>query len=218
MGDWHFDTDPIQRGKSMTIDEEMNIWSNLHSFLGYLTRNNCYEPQGQTNTLKGEMRDTPRRVLKAWHDELCSGYDFTEDNIESMLTQFDTPEQYDEIVILKNIEFFSLCSHHLLPFFGTAHIAYLPDKKVVGISKLARLLEVYSRRLQMQERLTSQITTALMKHLNPRGAACVIKAKHLCCSSRGVNKQSSEMVTSSMLGVFRTDSIARNELLRLIGG
>ncbi len=123
----------------------------------------------------------------------------------------------DEVVLLKDIEFVSHCEHHMLPFLGKAHIAYIPNGKVLGVSKLARLLEIYSRRLQIQERLCQQITTALDEHLKPLGSACVIEAQHLCMVARGVQKQNSVMVTSSLTGVFRDKGEARSELLDMIG-
>jgi GTP cyclohydrolase I len=161
-------------------------------------------------------KDTPRRVVESWK-ELYSGYKFSDNDVEKMLTQFDS-ESYDEMVILKDIEFYSTCSHHLLPFFGKAHIGYIPDKKVVGISKLARLLEVYARRLQTQERIASQVTNALMKHLKPLGAGCVIEAKHMCIACRGIEKQHSMMVTSCLQGGMKTDLNCRQEFMNLIKG
>jgi len=189
--------------------------ANVRELIGWLTRGQCFEADGFT--LIPSMKNTPARFLKAWHDELCSGYDVSDDDIATMLTQFDS-EKYDEIIVLKNVEFFSLCEHHMMPFTGTAHVAYLPDKegKVVGLSKLARLLDVYSRRMQMQERITWQVTSALMKHLQPRGAACILKAKHFCVCSRGINKQQSEMVTASKTGVFRNDLGIKIELERML--
>jgi len=158
------------------------------------------------------LRDTPKRVVKAWGD-LCSGYG---QNPEDFLTVFDG-EGYDEMVLLKNCEFSSMCEHHMLPFIGIAHIAYIPNGKVIGLSKLARILDMYARRLQIQEQMTMQITNALQAHLEPRGVACIIEAKHQCMSCRGIRKQNSSMVTSSMVGVFRDDkSQARSELLQLI--
>ena len=111
---------------------------------------------------------------------------------------------------------YSMCEHHMLPFYGKAHVAYIPDKKVIGISKLARLLEIYARRLQIQERIGEQVTEALMQYLKPKGAACIIEARHLCMCSRGVGKQNSIMVTSSMKGVFYDDPSAKQELMTLI--
>lgn len=124
-------------------------------------------------------------------------------------------EKCDEMVVLKGIEFYSFCEHHMLPFFGKASIAYIPDGRVVGVSKLARLLECYARRLQVQERLTDQIAQAIMEYLKPKGAAVVLTAKHLCMTSRGVEKQNSEMITSSLQGVFRSDERVRKEFLQL---
>lgn len=157
------------------------------------------------------LLDTPRRVIKSW-DELYSGY---HQDPKEVLTLFSA-DGYDQLVLLKDIEIYSMCEHHMLPFFGKAHIAYLPGKKIIGISKLARLIEIYARRLQIQERIGDQVTEALMNYLEAQGAACIIEAKHMCMCSRGVSKQNSIMTTSSMKGIFMTDSTARNELLQLI--
>ena len=146
------------------------------------------------------------------YKELFSGY--TKDPKE-VFTQFD-PDGYDQIVLLKDVELYSMCEHHMLPFIGRAHIAYIPNKKVIGISKLARLLEIYSRRLQIQERIGEQITNAIMKYLDAQGAACIIEAQHLCMQMRGVGKQHSTMVTSSLKGVFMGKPEARAELMGLI--
>jgi len=156
--------------------------------------------------------DTPKRVVKMW-GHIFSGY---EKNPADIFTTFDSGD-YDEMVILRNIEMYSMCEHHMLPFFGKAHIAYIPNGKVIGVSKLARLLEIYSRRLQIQERIGDQVTSDLMKYLNAKGAACIIQATHMCMRMRGVEKQQSEMITSSLTGVFKTDLAARQELLTLIG-
>ena len=157
------------------------------------------------------LRKTPERIVRAW-DEIFRGY---KQNPEDLLTTFDA-DGCDQIVLLKNIELFSVCEHHLLPFFGKAHVAYIPKDRVIGISKLARLVDIYARRAQIQERIGEQVTSALMSHLNPMGAACIIEAVHLCMRMRGCSKQGSTMVTSSMKGVFFTDSKARQELLELI--
>jgi GTP cyclohydrolase I len=154
---------------------------------------------------------TPERVEKAWN-EIFAGY---KKDPKDLLTTFDS-DGCDQVVLLKDIELFSMCEHHLLPFFGVAHVAYIPNKKVIGISKLARLLDIYARRAQIQERIGEQVTTALMEHLSPKGAACIIEATHMCMRMRGVSKQHSTMVTSSMKGVFFTDSAARSELMQLI--
>jgi len=156
--------------------------------------------------------DTPKRIIKSW-EHLYSGYN---KDPKEILTVFDS-DGYDEIVLLKNIELFSMCEHHMLPFIGKAHIGYLPNKKVIGISKLARLMEIFARRLQIQERLTKQIAQSLQDLLNPIGVGVIIEAKHMCMQMRGVEKQNSSMVTSSMLGVFREDSSARKEFLSLVG-
>jgi GTP cyclohydrolase I len=157
------------------------------------------------------LKETPDRVLRSY-SELFSGY---KKKPEDVFKCFEDGA-CDELVLLKNIEFVSFCEHHMLPFFGTAHIGYVPEGKIIGISKLARLLEIYSRRLQVQERLTEQVTKDLMKYLQPKGAACVLEATHSCMTCRGVGKQNSRMVTSSLLGVFRDNSAARAELFQLI--
>lgn len=131
---------------------------------------------------------------------------------------FDEGEGFDEIILLRDIEMYSCCEHHMLPFFGKAHIAYLPDKKLLGVSKLARLLEIYSRRLQIQERIGRQVTGFLMKEVGAKGAACVIEASHLCMQMRGVQKQNAVMVTSSLEGAFLEDGSSRAELMQLIFG
>lgn len=153
------------------------------------------------------LKDTPKRVLKSF-DTLYGGYAV---DPASLFTVFDEP--CDEMVILREIEFSSMCEHHMLPFVGHATIGYIPNGKVVGISKLARLLECFARRLQIQERICQQVTAALMEHLQPLGAACVLEAQHMCMTCRGVNKQHSSMVTSSLTGVLRTDPAARAEFL-----
>ena len=162
------------------------------------------------------LEETPARVAKAYK-YLLSGYDMRPDEI---LKTFPG-EGYQQLVLLKDIEIYSLCEHHLIPFTGKAHIGYIPRDRVVGISKLARLADCFARRLQIQERLTEQITSALMDCLDPVGAACVIEASHLCMRMRGVEKQNSVMVTSSLKGVFmRNDEFgaaARKEFMDLIG-
>jgi GTP cyclohydrolase I len=155
--------------------------------------------------------DTPKRVVKSW-ETIYGGYNQLAENILS--SQFNS-ENYDEMVVLKNIEFFSTCEHHMLPFFGKAHVAYLPNGSVVGISKLARLVEVFSRRLQIQERLTTQIADSLMSIIKPIGCGVVIEAKHFCMISRGVNKQNSIMETSALRGSFKEPD-TKQEFLKLI--
>lgn len=155
--------------------------------------------------------DTPKRVIKSWN-EIYSGYS---KEPKDVLTVFSA-DGYDQIVLLKDIELYSMCEHHMLPFFGKAHVAYLPDKKVIGISKLARLVDIYARRLQIQERIGEQVTTALMEYLQPKGAACIIEATHMCMRMRGVNKQNSVMITSSIKGIFLEDTSAKSELMQMI--
>lgn len=159
------------------------------------------------------LLDTPNRVIRAYKNEIFSGYN---KDLKDLFVTFDNAG-YDQIIILRNIEMSSMCEHHMLPFYGVAHVAYIPNDRVVGLSKLARLVDLYSRRLQIQERIGEQVTEALMEHLQPLGAACIIDAVHLCMRMRGVSKQNSSMVTSSLKGVFRTDEKARQELLNLIG-
>jgi GTP cyclohydrolase I len=158
------------------------------------------------------LKDTPKRIIKSW-EKLYGGY---KQDPKKLLTTFKTPNNYDEMIILKDIEFYSTCEHHMLNFSGFAHIAYIPNDKVIGVSKLARLLEIYARRLQIQERLTKQITDFLMNELNAKGAGCILEAQHLCTSARGIEKQKSKMITSSLDGVFRKKPEVRMEFLNLI--
>src|SRR5947209_15848247 len=154
---------------------------------------------------------TPARVARSYA-ELMAG--LSEDPRQHLKTVFH--ERYDEVVLLRDIEFHSLCEHHLLPFTGRAHVAYLPDGKVVGLSKLARLVEGYARRPQVQERLTTQIADALMNELNPVGAACVIEATHTCMTIRGAKKPGSIMATSALRGIFKDNPASRAEILALM--
>lgn len=156
------------------------------------------------------LKETPHRVVKSY-GELFGGYKL---EVADVLKTFDDGA-CDEMVICQDIEFYSTCEHHMQPFFGKAHVAYIPNKKVIGVSKLARILDIYARRLQIQERLTTDVTTALMEHLQPKGAACIIEAKHFCMVCRGVKKQNSIMKTSSLTGVFREPAV-RQELLHLL--
>lgn len=158
------------------------------------------------------LKETPERVVRSWK-ELYGGYAL---DPKSVFKTFDVP--CDEMVIVKDIEFYSQCEHHMLPFFGKVHIGYLPKGKVIGLSKLARLVDIFARRLQVQERLGQEITQALMENLQPGGAGVVIEAKHLCMMARGVEKQNSSATTSSMRGSFREDEKARSEFLRMVIG
>jgi len=155
---------------------------------------------------------TPDRVERSWRF-LTQGYT---ENIEKLFSKARFVEQYDEMVLVKDIDFFSNCEHHMIPFFGKCHVAYIPDGKIVGLSKIPRLVDALSHRLQVQERLTCQIAEALKTHLNPKGVAVVMEAQHLCTMMRGVQKQNTRMVTSSMLGTFRTDPKTRMEFLALL--
>jgi GTP cyclohydrolase I len=155
---------------------------------------------------------TPHRVAKAYQF-LTKGY---QEDVKEVLNDAIFEERYSEMVIVKDIDFFSMCEHHLLPFFGKAHVAYIPNGKIVGLSKVPRIVEVFSRRLQVQERLTQQIADTLFTSLNPLGVAVVIEARHMCMMMRGVEKQNSVATTSAMLGLFRDDQRTRGEFLHLI--
>ena len=158
------------------------------------------------------LRKTPDRFEKALK-YLTSGY---QQNMESLLNGATFSVHYDEMVVVKDIEFFSLCEHHLLPFFGKAHVAYLPNKRVLGLSKIARLVNMYGRRLQIQERMTSQIAEAIQEKISPEGVGVIIEARHLCMQMRGVEKQHGQAVTSAMLGSFRHNKQTRDEFLSLV--
>jgi GTP cyclohydrolase I len=158
------------------------------------------------------LRDTPKRLDKALRF-LTSGYGADPD---AVLNNALFTVDYTEMVIVKDIDFYSLCEHHLLPFFGRCHVAYIPRDKVVGLSKIPRLVEIFSRRLQVQERLTNQIAETIREKIDPLGVGVVMEATHLCMSMRGVEKQNSFAITSAMLGSFRTDARTRSEFLTLI--
>lgn len=158
------------------------------------------------------LLDTPVRVSEALRF-LTSGYQLT---VEEVVQDALFEECCEEMVIVKDVEFYSLCEHHLLPFFGRAHVGYLPHGRVIGLSKIARVVDVFARRLQVQERLTTQIASGLLNILNAHGVAVVLEASHFCMVMRGVQKQNSKTVTSSMLGAFRDDSRSRSEFMELI--
>ena len=160
------------------------------------------------------LRDTPARVARAF-EEWFSGY--AEDPEDYMKRTFEEVDGYDEMIVLRDIRFESHCEHHLAPIIGKAHVAYLPTNRVVGISKLARVVEAYARRLQVQEKMNAQIANCIQKVLEPKGAAVVIEAQHQCMTTRGVHKPGVTMVTSTMLGAFRKDPMTRRELLTIIG-
>jgi GTP cyclohydrolase I len=166
------------------------------------------------NPARQGLRDTPRRVVSAF-EELYGGY--RESAVEVLDRTFEEMGEYDEFVLVRNIPFHSNCEHHMMPFFGRAHVAYIPVGRVVGLSKLARLIDVYARRLQTQERLTSQVASAVDEVLKPRGAAVMIEAEHTCMSLRGVEKHGSSTVTTKFMGNFR-DSMQQSRFLSLVGG
>jgi GTP cyclohydrolase I len=156
---------------------------------------------------------TPARVRRMY-DELTDGY---RTDADALINDACFDVDYDEMVVVRDIEFFSLCEHHLLPFYGRAHVGYLPRGRVIGLSKIPRIVDMYAHRLQIQERMTQQIANLLMERLAPKGVGCVVEATHLCTVMRGVKKQEATMVTSSMLGTFRRDGRTRAEFLTFIG-
>jgi GTP cyclohydrolase I len=159
------------------------------------------------------LEGTPERVRRMYA-ELTDGY---ATDPETLLNGAAFEVDYDEMVVVRDIEFYSLCEHHLLPFFGRAHVGYLPRGRVIGLSKIPRIVDMYAHRLQVQERMTQQVATFLMERLDPKGVACVVEATHLCTVMRGVRKQEATMVTSAMLGTFRADARTRSEFLTFIG-
>jgi GTP cyclohydrolase I len=170
------------------------------------------EKLGEDPAREGLER-TPHRVARAWRF-LTRGYaEDPRDVIQGAVFQ----ESYEEMVLCRDVDFFSLCEHHMLPFFGRAHIAYIPNGRVIGLSKLARVTEIFARRLQVQERMTRQIAETLMEELRPRGVGVVVEANHLCMVMRGVEKQNARTVTSSLLGEFRQNPATRAEFLSIIG-
>lgn len=159
------------------------------------------------------LLNTPKRVAEAYKF-LTAGY---QKDIEKVLNNAIFNEKYDEMVLVKNIDFYSLCEHHMLPFYGKVHVAYIPNGKIVGLSKIPRIVEVFARRLQVQERMTQQIADTIEKYLQPVGVAVVSEAYHMCMMMRGVEKQNSSATASAMHGVFKDDAKTRNEFINLIG-
>ena len=188
--------------------------SSISPFLGIPTTDLYREllcRMGENPDRDGLVR-TPERMERAMND-LTRGYDMDVDDVlHNALFDVD----YDEMVIVKDIEFFSQCEHHLLPFFGKAHVAYVPNGKVIGLSKIPRLVDMFARRLQVQERLTRQVAEAIAEAIEPQGVAVILEAQHLCMMMRGVEKQHSATVTSAMLGAFKTQLQTRNEFLSLV--
>ncbi|BDQ01655.1 MAG: GTP cyclohydrolase I FolE [Ignavibacterium sp.] len=159
------------------------------------------------------LLSTPKRVAEAY-EFLTAGY---QKDIDEVLNNAIFTEKYDEMVLVKNIDFYSMCEHHMLPFYGKVHVAYIPNGKIVGLSKIPRIVEVFARRLQVQERMTQQIADTLEKYLQPVGVAVVTEAFHMCMMMRGVEKQNSSATTSAMHGVFKDDAKTRNEFINLVG-
>tara|TARA_Y100000748_G_scaffold293892_1_gene283946 strand:- start:130 stop:705 length:576 start_codon:yes stop_codon:yes gene_type:complete len=172
---------------------------------------NLLELLGEDPNREG-LINTPKRVAKAW-EFLTKGYN---EDLDKLINNAIFEGESKDMVIVKNIEFYSLCEHHMIPFYGKAHIGYIPNGKIIGLSKLARITDLFSQRLQVQERLTNQIAKCLQEVLNPRGVAVVLEGKHFCMLSRGVQKQNSIATSSSMLGIFREKESTRNEFLKLI--
>jgi GTP cyclohydrolase I len=158
------------------------------------------------------LQRTPHRVAKAWR-ELTSGYRV---DVDAMINGALFTESYNEMVLVRDISFYSLCEHHMLPFFGRAHVAYLPDRRIVGLSKIPKLVDIFARRLQVQERMTLEIAGTLQQKLKPRGVGVVLEARHLCMEMRGAESHHSPTTTSCMLGVFQRDARTRKEFLELI--
>lgn len=171
------------------------------------------ESIGENPSREG-LLETPRRFAQSF-DFLTSGYS---QSLDALVSNALFKDESSEIILIRDVEIFSLCEHHLLPFFGKAHVAYIPNGKIIGLSKVPRIIDMFARRLQVQERLTTQVSEALQKVLQPLGVAVVIEAYHLCMMMRGVEKQNSKTVTSSMLGEFRSNPTTRKEFLHLLSG
>ncbi len=191
-------------------DEEKKAPLQSDDFAELVTQ--MLEQLGENPQREG-LAQTPTRVAQAWRF-LTHGYD---QSVEELLNGALFSVEYDEMVIVRDIELYSLCEHHLLPFFGKCHVAYLPSDRVIGLSKIPRIVDMFARRLQVQERLTQQIAQTITEWIRPRGVGVVIEAKHLCMMMRGVEKQNSSMITSAMLGTFREDQRSRTEFLDLVG-
>jgi len=166
---------------------------------------------GEDTNREGLLK-TPKRVAKSW-EFLSQGY---KQNLDEVVNGAIFNESAKDMVIVKDIEFYSLCEHHLIPFYGKAHVGYIPDGKIIGLSKIPRIIDFYARRLQVQERLTNQIATCIQNLLNPKGVAVIMEGRHFCMLMRGVQKQNSIASTSSMLGTFKEKSNTRNEFLKLV--
>jgi len=181
-------------------DKETIIQNLLHNVIG-------------EDAARGGLVETPKRVIKAWQ-HWCSGY--SQDPFAVLKTFEDGAENYDQIILVKDIPIYSHCEHHLAPFFGVAHIGYIPDGKIVGLSKLSRVADIFARRLQVQERLTNEIAMAIQTALQPKAVGVVIKCRHMCMESRGIQKQGASTITSAMHGLFQWDRSAKEEFISLI--
>lgn len=199
--------------KRRVFDEEINIEYTTPIDLGKLQDifRDFLTIIGEDIDREG-LRRTPYRVSKAWAF-LLKGYS---ENLYDITNNAIFQAENSSMVVVKNIEFYSMCEHHLLPFFGVAHIGYIPNKKILGLSKFAKIVEMYARRLQIQERLTNQIAQAIQEILDPLGVAVILDGYHLCMMMRGVEKQNSHTITSTVLGVFKTDQKTREEFLQII--
>ena len=187
----------------------MRVGEKLHALEGHYRA--LLEEIGEDPNREG-LQKTPQRAAEALR-YFTKGYG---QDVATVLNKAIFEEDYDDMIIVRDIEFYSLCEHHLVPFFGKCHVGYLPDGKIVGLSKIARLVELFSRRLQVQERLTHEIAHALEEAIQPRGVAVVMQARHLCMMMRGVEKQGSQMVTSAVLGAFRERDRTREEFMSLL--
>jgi GTP cyclohydrolase I len=181
-----------------------------HNNLKEITRSLLKEIGEDPN--RDGLLKTPERVAKAW-DFFSQGYDT---DIQSIVNDAIFEEDYSEMVVVRDIEFFSMCEHHLIPFFGRCHVGYLPNKKIIGLSKIPRIVDAFAQRLQVQERLTGQVAETLMDILDPKGVGVVMEGRHLCMQMRGVEKQNSFATTSAMLGQFRDSAETRSEFLSII--
>jgi GTP cyclohydrolase I len=200
--------DKRQNGKVVELRKQANpkttVEESVRQILSHI---------GEDPTREGLVK-TPYRVARAY-EYLTKGYD---QDPKEVINKAMFTEDYSEMVLVKDIDFFSLCEHHLLPFFGRANVAYIPQHRIVGLSKVARLVEVFSRRLQVQERLTTQVANTIMEELDPLGVGVIIRAEHLCMRMRGVEKQNSIVTTSAMLGAFRNQQATREEFITLVNG
>ena len=204
-----------QRALYNEMHSELDSQTARHSpdaIEGYVR--NILRHMGEDPDREGLLK-TPYRVARAF-EYLTKGYQ--QDPKEVINDAIFTEEDYSEMIVVKDIDFFSMCEHHILPFFGRANVAYIPNKRIVGISKVARLVDVYARRLQVQERITTQVANTLMEELNPLGVGVIITAEHLCMRMRGVEKQNSIVTTSATLGAFRTHQETREEFITLVNG